>query len=137
MAYFDDFSKFCSAFLLLLIIMGFFTNDFRCYVNIPIITSNWRKILCKKTSHRNMPCNFATESIISTAYLPFLLTVYHFTSAISWWRCFWLAGSPVSLACLKACQVLSELRLSQETQNCWSSRTFEALTIYLPTSITT
>ena len=95
------------------------------------------KSFAKKTSHRNMPCNFATESIISTAYLPFLLTVYHFTSAISWWRCFWLAGSPVSLACLKACQVLSELRLSQETQNCWSSRTFEALTIYLPTSITT
>ena len=113
------------------LIPGSFTNC-KSYINILSTIPSLRKTLAKK--HRDMPCNFATESIISTfipSYGIILLLQYPGGG-----RCFWLAGSPVSLACLKACQVLSELRLSQETQNCWSSRTFEALTIYLRTTTT-
>ena len=60
LAYFDDFSKFCSAFFTA-------ADDFRCYINIPIITLTKNPL--QKTSHRDMLCNFATVSIISTAYL--------------------------------------------------------------------
>ena len=64
LAYFDDFSKYLFTGDS---ILGFFTNNFRCCINIPIIT------LTKNPLQKNFPSRhalqFSTVSIISTAYL--------------------------------------------------------------------